>query len=688
MLLPYHWLQEFVPVSLTPRETAYLLTQLGLEVEAQEEVWGSPVFDIKVTPQRGDCLSALGIARELAAALRLPLKVPIPKLRESGSLAAEVAAVEIQAPDLCPRYSARVLRGVKVGLSPGWLRQRLEQGGLRPINNVVDVTNLVMLERGQPLHAFDVSLLRPKSLPAIVVRRARAGERITALDGEDRALTSEMLVIADGERPVAIAGVMGGANSEVRESTTTLLLESAHFCPLSIRRTAKALGMMSEASYRFERRVDPDGTIAALDRAAELIFQLAGGEIASGVIDVYPQSSPAPQITLRAHRVNQLLGTALSPAEMADCLLRLGLQVEIADENLRVQVPSWRGDLNLEEDLTEEIARMHGYDNIPSQPVLASAAGGRRAPSLALEEKARRTLLACGLNEAITYSLEGPQDMTQAGFPADHPLSQAVLVKNPKVEEYSRLRTSLLPSLLALLARNWRRGLGEAQVFEIGRVYLPQTGELLPQERLTVGVGLFARQSAGEGWGKRKIDFYALKGVVEEFLHSCGATGLSFAPLEHLSLAPGQAAQVLVDGQPLGILGRVRDSVLANYDLPRLSFLAEIDLEAFLHRESTPKTYQPISRFPAIERDLALLVPLDCAAAKVEDCLRRKAGDTLESLALFDVYEGSSLLAGHRSLAYSLTFRAHDRTLTEAEVEALIADIEKALGEIGVALRR
>jgi len=690
MRLPYNWLKEFVDLSLSPKETANLLTLLGLEVEAQEEVWESPVFEIKVTPQRGDCLCAIGVARELAAALGLPLRLPAPRLRESGPPAAECATVTIEDPDLCPRYSARIIRNVKIGLSPGWVRQRLEQCGVRPINNVVDVTNLVMLEQGQPLHAFDADLLRPLAggkLPAIIARRTRPGEEIITLDGERHLLAPDMLVIADGERAVALAGIMGGGNSEVHDGTTTILLESAHFSPASIRRTARALGMMTEASYRFERRVDPGGTVFALDLAADLMVQFAGGEVAPGAIDVCPEPVAEPSLSLRASRANELLGASLSARQMADYLRRLAIKAEIAGETLQVRAPSFRGDLNIEEDLIEEVARIHGYDNLPSRSVMVGSSGGRLAPSLALEVKARKILLACGLNEAITYNLEGPQEMRLAGFPPDHPLCQAVVVRNPKVEEYSRLRTSIFPTLLALLSRNWRRGLREVRAFEVGRVYIPRPGETLPEERQTVGIALLSGPHPPM-WGKDKIDFTALKGVVEEFLASLGVQGISYSSLEHPTFAPGKAAQALLGGDQIALLGQVRESVLANHDLPRDVFLAELYLQKILLLERKPPAYRPISRFPAVERDLALLVPLDCPAERVEQLLRSQGGELLESLGLFDLYEGKSLPAGHRSLAYSLTFRAQERTLTEAEIEELIANMEKALLEIGVNLRR
>jgi phenylalanyl-tRNA synthetase beta chain len=618
----------------------------------------------------------------------LPIKQPEVRVVESGPPAAEAAKVIIKDADLCPRYSARIIRKVKIGPSPAWMKQRLEQCGVRPINNVVDITNLVMLELGQPLHAFDGDLLKPlpgENLPAIVVRRSRPKEILVTLDGETRELDGEMLVIADGERAVALAGVMGGANSEVNDKTTTILLESAHFNPSSIRRTAKALALTSEASFRFERRVDPGGTVAALDRAAALLAEYAGGEIAPGVIDVAPQPWENPVCRVRAEKVNQLLGTELSPEQMAAYLRRLLMAVEIKGNILLVQAPSFRGDIMIEEDVAEEVARLHGYDQIPSQEISMGAAGGRLQPRLALEVEARRILLAAGLDETLNYSLEGPEENRKAGFPADSPLQTAVLVKNPKVEEYSQLRTSLLPSLLNLVARNQRRGQKELRAFELGRVYLPQAGEQLPEEKLRAGLALAGESS---GWGKDKIDFYALKGIVEMLLARLRVTGVKYRPLEHPSFTPGTAAEAVIGDEQLAIMGEVNPAVLANYDLSETTYLAEIDLEKVLASQRDLPIFQPISRFPAMTRDIALLVAKNLPAEKVAATLREQAGELLESLQLFDVYEGKSLPKGYRSLAYALVFRAPERTLTEEEITTIMGNIETALGDMGVNLRR
>lgn len=690
MLLPYTWLQEFLDLTLSPKETAELLTLLGLEVEAQEEVAGVPVFDIKVTPNRGDCLSALGVARELSASLQLPLRLPATQMREAGTPVEESAAVEITAPDLCPRYSARVIRNVKPGPSPAWLQQRLIQCGVRPISNIVDVTNLVMFELGQPLHAFDAELVHAKpggTIPTIVVRRAKPGEVLMTLDGEEHTLTPDMLVIGDGTRGVALAGVMGGANSEVNDRTTTILLESAHFDSLRVRLTSKALGLTSEASYRFERGVDPGGTVVAVNRAAALIAELSGGEVAPGVIDVRPEPLQPVVLQVRPGRVNRILGTSLSAEEMAAYLRRLMMKTDIHGDTLVVEPPSFRSDILIEDDVAEEVARMHGYENIPVQAVAAGEMGGRIMPSLKLEIRARRILLACGLDETVNYSLHGPEEMRLSGFSNDDPHTSAVLIRNPKAEDHSRLRTTMISSMLDLLSRNWRRGIREVRAFEIGRVYRPLPDDPLPDERHTIGMAMLMGPHP-VGWGKERIDFYTLKGMIETLLANLRVSDVSFVPTEHPSFAPGKAAAVMFGDQRLGVLGAVHDDVRDNWGLPKESFVAEVDLEAILQLDRPDPEYEAVSRYPAVQRDLALVVPQACPAADVERTLRVQAGDVLEQLALFDVYEGKSLPPGTRSLAYSLTLRAKDRTLTEPEVETILSNVEKGLGEIGVTVRQ
>jgi phenylalanyl-tRNA synthetase beta chain len=693
MRIPYDWLKEYVPTSLPAQDMADLLTRQGLEVEELVEASGEAVFDIKVTPNRGDCLSVVGVAREAAAALGLSRRRTPPKLTESGTSASDLATVVIEAPELCPRYSARIVTGAKIEPAPEWAQRRLIECGLRPINNVVDATNLVMFEVGQPLHAFDYHLVRPPagdSRPRIVVRTARAGEKLVTLDGEERALTAEMLVIADPERAVALAGVMGGGSTEVHEGTTAVLLESAHFDRISIRRTAKALGLSTEASYRFERIVDPGGTIAALDRACELIVAWAGGEIAPGVVDEYPRPIAPNRISLRPARVNEILGTALTAAEMADYLRALDLDVAVG-ETLEVTAPTFRPDLATEIDLIEEIARRHGYENIPVTLPRTPGAPGKLVPALAFDARVRRVMLACGLSEVVTYSLGSRREHDLLGLPPDHPLRQAVVLQNPKTEEYSQLRTTMLGDMLGVLANNARRGITDVQVFEVGKVYFPQGPEELAREPRRLGIGMMG-SAWSSAWGlpaaAQAVDFYSLKGAIEQLVYALTGQAFAYSPDEHPSLQPGRTATVSVSGEEIGILGEVSRAVRDNYELPLPAYVAEIDLDRLRPLTEGVRSAKAVSRFPGIRRDVALVVAEATSAARVQEAIARHAGEHLEALWLFDLYRGDPIPAGHKNLAYAMVFRALDRTLTDEEVDRALGEIKSALvAELGAQIR-
>ena len=713
MLVPYQWLKEYVEVNLSPAELGEALTLVGLEVEAIHDVEGAPVLDVKVTPNRGDCLSISGVAREAAAALDLPLKQPEIRIAEAGPAVETLARVEILEPDLCPRYSARVITGTRVGESPPWAAKRLLQCGMRPINAIVDATNLAMLELGQPLHAFDYDLIKrgADGLPHIIVRLAEANEYLMTLDGAERRLAASMLVIADPERAIALAGVMGGANSEVNNETTRVLLESAHFDPVSVRRTAKALGLPSEAAYRFERVVDPGGTVRALDRVAEIIVAFSGGEIARGAIDANPKPILPVTIALRPARANALLGTDLPAAEMARLLRRLQLEVKEGEppavseacpepaewvEPLVVTAPTFRPDLQKEIDLVEEVARIYGYDRIPTTLARMPTMRGRQAPQLEIEERARRVLQACGLCEAMTYSLEDARVHDRLDLSPDDPLRCVISIKNPKSDDFTQLRTTMLSSLLHILATNARRGVGDVHEFEIARVYLPRGANEQPHERRTVGVAIM-----GSNWSSvwnldrqaARSDFFSLKAVAQA-LASEFAPGraLEFEPLEHPTFQPGRAARVRLEGRLLGMLGEVAEAVAAHHDLGEPAHVMELNLEALAGQALTAaggaRQARPISRFPAVRRDLAIVVADDVPAERVASLIRDAGGDLLEELALFDVYRGKQVEAGHKSLAYALAFRRMDRTLTDEEADAALAAIvERLRAELGARLR-
>jgi phenylalanyl-tRNA synthetase beta chain len=685
--IPVEWLKEYVPSTLPVGELAVVLTDVGLEVEAIEETAGVTVLDITVTPNRGDCLSVAGVARELAMALREEIRERTLSLSETGPQASELATVVLEDVELCPRYSARMVRQVRIGPSPTWAQQRLSLCGLRPINNVVDATNLVMLELGQPLHAFDYRLVRsPENdpRPQIIVRRARAGERLATIDGETRELTPEILVIADPGGAVALAGIMGGSSTEIHEGTAEVLLESAHFSPRAIRRGARLLGMATEASYRFERTVDPGGTVRALERACELIAEFCEEpvEIARGVVDAYPQPIEETEIPLRAERANALLGTEMAPSAMASHLRRLQLAVKEGSP-IRVRVPTFRQDLKTEIDLIEEVARAEGYQHIPEH-LPAGAALGRLSSELAVEVEVRAVMRGLGLSEAVTSSLESPEALARLGLPDDHPLARPVVLSNAKTRERSQLRTTLLTSLLDVVAGNRRQGINDVSIFDLGRVYWDRGREELPEQPQHVGVAGTGLRWSG-GWavtrGSERWDFYALKAVVEGLLESIARKPGQFVADEHPSLQPGRGARVIVDGRGVGYLGEVRAEVRDSHDLPDPVWVAEMDLDLLRKHAAGDPRYEAVSRYPAVNRDVALVVPREVPAQWAERVIQESAGDDLESLSLFDAYEGPPLAPGERNLAFSLTFRRKDRTLTDEEVDAMMAAIRESLRE-------
>ncbi len=695
MRIPVEWLGEYVPNSLSVAELANILTDVGLEVEAIQGVAGATVLEIKVTPNRGDCLSVVGAARELAMALRADMKTREPRLAQTGPPADQLATVVLDDPALCPRYSARIVRKVKIGRSPEWAQRRLEQCGLRPISNVVDATNLVMVELGQPLHAFDYNLLRkPKGddRPQIIVRRARTGERIITIDGEERNLPPEVLVIADPGGPVALAGIMGGMQTEIHAGTTEVLLESAHFDPLTVRRGARALGMSTEASYRFERVVDPGGTVRALDRACEMLAEFSESpvEVAKGVVDAYPHPFQETCIPLRPARVRELLGVELSSNEIADLLRLLHLRVESGDP-LKAWPPVFRQDLKEEIDLVEEVARAYGYRHIPERLPRASTGVGKLAPELAFERKVRSIMLGLGMSEAVTASLEGPDDLARLTLPEGHLLASPVVVGNAKTVDRSQLRTTLITSLLSVVAANRRHGVTDVAVFDLGRVFLPSPGGGLPLQPQHLGITGSGKRWRGEwaiGRERAAWDFFALKAVVESLVGAVTRRQAVCAAGDHPALNPDRCARVLVGEQEIGWLGEVTAAVREACDLSAPVYAAELHLDLLRQLAAAEPKYRPVSRFPATTRDVAFLAPRSILASAAGEVIRAAAGDDLESVTLFDAYEGAPLPDGQRNLAFSLTFRRYDRTLEDSEVEAVMERVRDSLRQhLGAQIR-
>jgi phenylalanyl-tRNA synthetase beta chain len=655
---------------------------------------GDVVFDLEVTPNRPDLNSVIGIAREISAVTGGPLKIPRFEMPNSEFKAQDLIAVRIEDAELCPRYAARVVRGVKIGPSPDWLRSMLEKVGVRSINNVVDATNFAMLEIGQPLHAFDYDLIANEvfedraPVPTIVIRRARPGEKFTTLDGQERSLTNEMLLIADERKAIALAGVMGGQNTEVSEATRDVLIECACFKPANIRRTSKALGLRTEASYRFERGADVGITDWASQRCAQLILETAGGELAEGVVDAYPQPVARREITLRHVKVGQLLGIPLGSEEIERHLGRLGLEVApgqprqvgvetAAPEQATFRVPTFRVDLKRETDLIEEVCRLYGVDKIPSTP--PRGAVGTNAHDTVHDQiaDARRILTGLGLNEAQGQTLVSRSDvrgpLVEELVTLDNPLSSAMDV----------LRPALIPGLLDALRHNLHHKTGDAALFEIGRVFKradrdPQAGSgqkgppgAMKEER-HLAIAMTGHRLSPFWCGDNRdarLDLYDLKGLLEEFLDQFGLRGLTWAGRAEGTPPFLESALVQLGGKlTLGELGQLSPALAKQYDLRDAVLLAELNLDALLARRNPAKSFKPLPQFPGIRRDIAMLVAEATTHEAVLNVIRRAKPQHLESVELFDVFRGQHLPAGQKSMAYAFAYRHPDRTLTDAEV--------------------
>ena len=647
------------------------LTMAGLEVEETAESETGPVLDIKVTPNRGDCLSVIGVARELAAAYRAAPK-PAPQALSSKTVEG-LASVAIDAPQDCPRYSARLIRNVKSIPSPPWVQRRLAASGMRPIGGIVDVTNYVMLEMGQPLHAFDYDTI-PEG--KIVVRRAAPGESLTTLDGISRNLSPHMLLICDKERPIALAGVMGGADAEIGDATKTVLLESAHFNPLSVRRTSKALGLRTEASYRFERYVDPEGVVAASDRACALITELAMGEPVTGVIDEYVKPHAERSIHLRAARASLLLGFEVKDDQIESSLTSLGLRVRVEDSgSFVVAVPSWRPDIVREEDVIEEVGRVVGYEHIPERLPHGASTQGRDSESGRFAERLRGIMIAAGLQEVLSHSLLAPTH-----FDDQRDDGERVGIRSALSAELSGLRRSLLPGLVDALERNARRGQSPLGFFEIGNVFLRGEASLREVPRLG-----FVLSGAPEGisWQRSRAsgaaDFYTGRGIIERVAESLKVTALQFQESHDSRLHPGRSADILLGSNPIGYAGELHPTLTSNLT-PRERIIAgEIDVEALMSAAGLAEKFVPLSAYPAITRDLAPRVQAETTYAQVQAAVDAVDVPHIERMGLTDVFTGPPLPEGMKSLTLSFTFRSPERTLTDEEINAALSRIRSSL---------
>ena len=663
----------------------------GLEI-------GQPVFDalnlkdymieIGLTPNRPDCLSVVGVAREVAAMCDQKLKLPNPQIVESAEKIEEQTSVSIEDAEYCPRYAARMIKGVKIGPSPDWMVRRLEAVGMRSINNVVDVTNYVMMELGHPMHAFDYKLLDEGR---IVVKRAHEGDKFTTLDEQEHSMVAEDLMICDGQRPVAMAGVMGGLNSEVQDDTESILLEAAYFKPTAIRRTSKRHGLHTESSHRFERGADIDMIPIALDCAANLIAELGQGSVLSGVIDNYPQPLQTPKLALDVAKVQALLDVPLDRETVQVLLTSIGLQVEDGANasQLLVTVPSFRPDLEREVDLIEEVARLYGYDRIPVTMPVGTVDATPPHQRQQVQNDLRNAIVACGFSEAMNYSFYGVDAVEKLAVAEDDPRRQQVKILNPLSEDQAVMRTSLVPSLLETVARNLAYRSNDLRLFELRPVFLPQAGETC-QERLTLTAVACGRRQP-EGWAQVSgpVDFYDLKGVAEELLDVVYVADVEFS-IENPEpyLHPGKSCRLLQSGKQLGSIGEVHPQVLSTFDIDQPVYLLELDIENLLSVTGEFNKFKPLSRYPDVIRDSALLLDESISAAQIMDIIGRTKVKYIENAVLFDLYTGKGIPEGKKSLAVKVRYRDLEKTLTEDEVAKAHNKLIKSLcHQLGAEIR-
>lgn len=645
------------------------------------------ILDVSITPNRGDCLSIVGIAREVAAICGSSLHYPEITLVENGPPIESLTSVTIDDQVGCPRYAARIVEGITIAPSPLWLCERLEAVGVRPINNIVDVTNYVMMELGQPLHAFDFDLLNERR---IVVRRAEEGQRFTTLDGVERPLFADTLLICDGHGPVAIAGIMGGQNSEIGSGTKRVLIESAFFQPESIRRSSKKLGLRSESSFRFERGVDPGGVLRALDRAAQLMAELGGGSIAAGRIDVYPKPVRAPQLPLRVKRANRFLGTSLDRSEMADVLRRIEMKVEEEGADLRVVPPTFRFDITREVDLIEEVARLVGYERIPVTNPVAGVESAPLDPHFRARQESKKFLEGAGFYEIITYSFIAMEALRKLRLPEEDGRLNPVCIRNPLSEEQAVMRTSLLPGLLQATRYNLDRRNEDLRLFELSKVFLSRPGATLPDEpHHLAGVMVGKRCPDILYGGEEEVDYTDIKGIVESLLSRFYLDGIRYVSADLPPyLDPAVAATVLVGKERLGVLGRLHPDVAVSFEIKKPVYLFEMDFDR-IHALGRPyPLFTPLPKFPPVVRDIAMVVDENVPVMAPLQFILGLEEPLIENVEVFDIYRNPQFGKGKKSLGYRLTYRATDRSLTDEEVNEIHSVIvEGVLKEFSATLR-
>lgn len=634
------------------------------------------IFEYEITSNRVDCYSVLGIAREAAATFGKPFCPPQVKETGNGEDAHDYIKVSVEDTDLCPRYTARVVKNVKIGPSPKWMQRCLAANGIRPINNLVDITNYVMEEYGQPMHAYDLDTIAGGQ---IVVRRAGADETFVTLDGQERRMDENVLMICDGEKAVGIAGIMGGENSMITDRVKTVLFEAACFDGTNIRLSSKRIGLRTDASGKFEKGLDPNNAKAAIDRACQLMEELGAGEVVGGIVDVYTKKKEPVRVKFEPERINALLGTSLDAKTMLDYLARVELAYD--EKTGEIVAPTFRHDIFRTADLAEEVARFYGYDNIPTTLPSGEATTGKLPFKLRIEEKARDVAEYCGFSQGMCYSFESPKVFDRLLLNADDPLRRAITISNPLGEDFSVMRTLPLNGMLTSLATNYNRRNKNVRLYELGNVYLPEELPLraLPDERMMFTLGMY-----GDG------DFFDMKGVVEEFFGQIGMNGRPEydSKAGKTFLHPGRQAVIRYQGTEIGYLGEVHPEVCDNYGIGDRAYIAVIDIPSVLSFATFDHKYEGIAKFPAVTRDISMVVPKEILAGQIEHMIAQRGGKILESYALFDIYEGHQIKAGYKSMAYSIVFRSKEKTLEEAEVASAMKKIMNGLESLGIELRK
>ena len=633
------------------------------------------VFEYEITSNRVDCYGVLGIAREAAATFQKKFCPPIVEVKENDEKASDYVKVTVEDPELCPRYCARVVKNVKIGPSPKWMQRCLASNGIRPINNLVDITNYVMEEFGQPMHAYDLDTIANQE---IVVRRAGKDEKFVTLDGQERIMDENVLMICDGEKAVGIAGIMGGENSMITDDVKTVLFEAACFDGTSIRLSSKRIGLRTDASGKFEKGLDPNNAQAAIDRACQLMEELGAGEVVGGMVDVCSETREPSRVKFEPEKINKLLGTSLTKEEMIDYLGRVELAYD--EKTDEIVAPTFRQDIHCNADVAEEVARFYGYDKIPMTLPTGEATTGKLPFKLRIQEVARDIAEYCGFSEGMSYSFESPKVFDKLCIPEDSDLRKVITISNPLGEDYSIMRTSTLNGMLASLSTNYNRRNKDVRLYELGNIYLPKSLPVteLPDERTMFTLGMY-----GKG------DFFDMKGVCEEFFEKIGMKkNVTYDPNSGKPfLHPGRQANMIYEGKVVGYLGEVHPAVADNYSIGEKAYIAVIDILDVLEFAGFNHKYTGIAKYPAVTRDLSLVVPHAVLAGQIEEIFDQRGGNILESYQLFDIYEGAQIEKGFKSMAYSLVFRAHDKTLGENEISAAMKKIMNGLNGLGIELR-